>query len=72
MDPTWKREVLKTIVRMMRSVAGTGREGIDGNGNQPNYLSAVERGKVKMEAEILLRISREFVKSVEWLLTGKG
>ena len=49
-----------------------GREGIDGNGNQPNYLSAVERGKVKMEAEILFRINREFVKSVEWLLTGEG
>jgi hypothetical protein len=26
----------------------------------------------KFEAEILLRISREFVKSVEWLLTGEG
>ena len=39
--------MLKTIV--LRSVAGTGREGIDGNGNQPNHLSAVERGKVKME-----------------------
>ena len=49
---------------MMRSVAGTDREGFSGNRNQPNYLSAVERGKVKMEAEILPRISREFVKSV--------
>jgi len=53
------------------SVAGTGREGIDGNGNQPNYLSAVERGKVKMEAEILFRISREFAKSVEWPANGE-
>ena len=37
-----------------------------------NYLSTMERGKVEVGAEILLRISREFVKSVEWLLTGKG
>lgn len=64
--------MLKTIVRMMRSVAGTDREGFSGNRNQPNYLSAVERGKVKMEAEILFRINREFVKSVEWMLTGEG
>jgi hypothetical protein len=69
LDPTWKREVLKTIVRMMRSVAGTGREGFNGNGNQLSLRS--KRGKVKMEAEILLRISREFGRNVEWLLTGQ-
>jgi hypothetical protein len=27
-------------------------------------------GKVKIGAEILLRIGREFGKSIEWLLTG--
>jgi hypothetical protein len=27
-------------------------------------------GKVEIGAEILLRISREFGKSIEWLLTG--
>jgi hypothetical protein len=32
----------------------------------------MERGTVEIGAEILLRISREFAKSVEWLLTGKG
>jgi len=32
----------------------------------------MERGKVEIGAEILLRISREFVKSVEWLLTGES
>ena len=37
-----------------------------------NYLPTMERGKVEIGAEILLRISREFVKSVEWLLTGEG
>jgi transcriptional regulator with XRE-family HTH domain len=35
-----------------------------------NYLSMMKRGKVQIGAEILLRISREFVKSAEWLLTG--
>jgi len=31
----------------------------------------VERGKVEIGAEILLRISREFGKTIEWLLTGE-
>jgi transcriptional regulator with XRE-family HTH domain len=37
-----------------------------------NYLSVMERGKVEIGAEILLRISREFARSVEWLLMGEG
>ena len=36
-----------------------------------NYLSMMEHGKVQIGAEILLRISREFRKPLEWLLTGK-
>jgi hypothetical protein len=56
---------------MLLSVAVTGREGFSGNRNQQNYLSTMERGKVEIGAEILFRISREFVKSVEWLLTGE-
>jgi len=32
----------------------------------------MEHGKVQIGAEILLRISVEFAKSIEWLLTGKG
>jgi transcriptional regulator with XRE-family HTH domain len=35
------------------------------------YLSNVERGKVEVGAEILLRIAREFGKTMEWLLTGE-
>ena len=35
------------------------------------YLSAIERGETEIGAEILLRISEEFGKSLEWLLTGK-
>ena len=41
-------------------------------GISQNYLSTMERGKVEIGAEILLRIGREFAKSVEWLLTGKS
>lgn len=37
-----------------------------------NYLSMLERGKVEVGAEILLRISREFGRNLEWLLTGEG
>ncbi len=40
-------------------------------GISQNYLSAMERGKVQIGAEILLRISQEFEKSIEWLLTGQ-
>jgi hypothetical protein len=70
LDLVWRREVLKTSVRALLSVSVTGREGFNGNRNQPNNLSAVERGRVEIEAKILLRISREFGNSIEWLLTG--
>jgi transcriptional regulator with XRE-family HTH domain len=40
-------------------------------GMSRNYLSTMKHGKVEIGAEILLRISREFAKSVEWLLTGE-
>lgn len=40
-------------------------------GVSQNYLSTMERGKVEIGAEILLRISMEFGKSLEWLLTGE-
>ena len=40
-------------------------------GVSQSFLSTVEHGKVEVGAAILLRISREFGKSIEWLLTGK-
>ena len=40
--------------------------GINGNRNQRNSLSTMEHGKVEIGTEILLRISREFGKSIEW------
>ena len=36
-----------------------------------SFLSAVERGKNEMGAEVLLAIIQEFGKSIEWLLTGQ-
>jgi transcriptional regulator with XRE-family HTH domain len=39
-------------------------------GVSQGYLSAMERGEKEIGAEILLRISREFEKSLEWLLVG--
>jgi len=41
------------------------QEGFNVNRNQPNHLSTMEHGKVEIGAEILLRISREFGKSIE-------
>ena len=40
-------------------------------GVSQGHLSHIERGDKEMGAEILLRISREFGKSIEWLLTGQ-
>ena len=41
-------------------------------GISQNYLSTMERGNVQIGSEILLKMSREFGKSMEWLLTGEG
>jgi transcriptional regulator with XRE-family HTH domain len=35
------------------------------------HLSSLERGDKEAGAAVLLAISREFGKSVDWLLTGK-
>jgi transcriptional regulator with XRE-family HTH domain len=40
-------------------------------GVSQGYLSTVEHGQGEIGAEVLLAISREFKKSIEWLLTGK-
>lgn len=41
-------------------------------GVSQGHLSYMERGEKEIGAEILLRISREFGKSIEWLLTGES
>jgi len=40
-------------------------------GISQNYVSDMERGQVEVGAEILLRIAREFGRTMEWLLTGE-
>ena len=40
-------------------------------GVSQGFLSYVERGEKELGAETLLRIAREFGKSVEWILTGE-
>ena len=40
-------------------------------GISQSHLSTLEHGEVEPGAEIMLRISREFGKSIEWLLTGE-
>jgi transcriptional regulator with XRE-family HTH domain len=40
-------------------------------GVSQGYLSTVEHGQGKIEAEVLLAVSREFGESLEWLLTGE-
>ncbi len=41
-------------------------------GISQSHLSTLEHGEVEPGAEIMLRISREFGKSIEWLLTGES
>ena len=40
-------------------------------GVSQGHLSYLERGEKVVGAEILLKVSLEFGKSIEWLLTGK-
>jgi transcriptional regulator with XRE-family HTH domain len=41
-------------------------------GVSQSYLSSMEHGEVEIGAEILLRVSRQFSRNLEWLLTGEG
>jgi transcriptional regulator with XRE-family HTH domain len=57
-------------LREMRGFDMTQKEFAERIGISQNYLSTMEHGKVEIGVEILLRISREFGKSIEWLLAG--
>ena len=59
-------------LREMRGFDMTQAEFAERIGISQNYLSTMERGQVEIGAEILLRISRVFAQSIEWLLTGEG
>ncbi len=66
----WKR--VGRRIRELRGFDMTQEEFARRIGVSQNYLSTMEHGKVEIGAEILLRISREFGRSMEWLLTGEG
>ena len=64
----------KAVGRRIREVRGfdmTQHDFADRIGISQTYVSDMERGKFEAGAEILLRISREFGKTIEWLLTGE-
>jgi transcriptional regulator with XRE-family HTH domain len=58
-------------IRELRGFDMTREEFAERIGMSQNYLSTMEHGKVEIGAEILLRITSEFGKSVEWLLMGE-
>lgn len=65
----------KLVGRRIRELRGfdiTQEEFAKRIGVSQGYLSSIERGKKEVGAEILLRISREFGRSLEWLLTGEA
>jgi transcriptional regulator with XRE-family HTH domain len=58
-------------IRELRGFDMTQEEFARRTGISQNYLSTVEHGKVEVGAEILLRIARDFGRTMEWLLTGE-
>jgi transcriptional regulator with XRE-family HTH domain len=64
-------EAVGRRIREIRGFDMTQAEFAERIGISQNYLSTMERGNVEIGAEILLRISREFLKTMEWLLIGE-
>jgi len=58
-------------VRSLRGFDMTQAEFARRIGVSQSFLSAVELGRNEAGAEVLLAISREFGKSLEWILTGQ-
>ena len=59
-------------IRELRGFQMSQKEFAKRIGVSQGHFSYIERGEKEIGAEILLRISREFGKSIEWLLTGEG
>ena len=57
-------------IRELRGFDMTQAEFARSVGVTQSYLSALERGEKEPGAAVLLAISQEFGKSVDWLLTG--
>jgi transcriptional regulator with XRE-family HTH domain len=58
-------------IRELRGFEMTQAEFARRIGVSQGYFSLLERGEVEGGAVVLLAISREFGKSVDWLLTGE-
>jgi transcriptional regulator with XRE-family HTH domain len=58
-------------IRELRGFDITQEEFAGRIGVSQNYLSVMEHGGAEIGAGILLAISREFGKTLEWLLTGE-
>jgi transcriptional regulator with XRE-family HTH domain len=65
-------ETVGCRIRELRGFHMTQKEFAKRIGVSQGHFSYIERGEKEIGAEILLRISREFGKSIEWLLTGEG
>jgi transcriptional regulator with XRE-family HTH domain len=64
----------KTVGRRIRELRGfdlSQQDFANRIGISQTYVSDIEHGKVEVGAEILLRIARQFGKTMEWLLTGE-
>jgi len=64
----------ESVGRRIRELRGFGMTQIEFAkriGVSQGHFSYIERGEKEIGAEILLKISREFGKSIEWLLTGE-
>jgi transcriptional regulator with XRE-family HTH domain len=57
-------------IRQLRGFDMTQEELAARLGISQGHLSYIERGEKEIGAEILLRVSRQFGKSLEWLLVG--
>jgi DNA-binding XRE family transcriptional regulator len=65
----------KAVGRRIREIRGfdmTQQDFASRIGVSQSYLSTVEHGQCEIGVEVLLAISREFGRSLEWLLTGDG
>jgi hypothetical protein len=58
-------------IRELRGFRMTQKEFAKRIGITQGHFSHIERGEKEIGALILLKISREFGKSIEWLLTGE-
>lgn len=58
-------------IRELRGFEATQQQFADRIRISQKYVSDMELGKVEVGAEILLRIAREFGRTMEWLLTGE-